>query len=102
VTQRPDTRAITCAIRRVNTPVVLLSVLLDVLPHLLDGHVERVVRLVLLVDEVVRVVSGLMGCAPGLRGWSGERGCRGAGEGEDAGVGVEIVHFGGLSVLVRW
>jgi hypothetical protein len=77
--------------------------LLDILPHILHGHVERVVRLVLLVDEVVRVVGGLVGYAAGLgdgTGWCGERGCAG-GEGEDAGVGVEVVHFRGLGVLMR-
>jgi hypothetical protein len=105
VAQRPHTRTVRCIIRRVNTPVMLLGMLLNVLPHLLDGQVERVMRLVLLVDEVVRVVCGLMGYAAGLgggTGWCGERGCAGGGEGEDAGVAVKVVHFGGLSVLVRW
>lgn len=40
--------------------------LLDLLPHLLDGTVERLVRLLLARDKVVCVVSGLVGWAPGL------------------------------------
>jgi hypothetical protein len=106
LTQRPHTRAILRVIRRINTPVVLLRVLLDVLPHLFDAEVELVVRLRLLVDEVVRVVGGLVRGAAGLReGCCGDRtrrggegGCAGGGEGEDAWMTVHVVHFESLVV----
>jgi hypothetical protein len=106
VAHSPHTRAILRAIRRIHTPVVLLGMLLDVLPHLLDAEVELVVRLRLLVDEVVRVVGGIVGgaarlskgcCGDGTRR-GGEGGCAGGGEGEDAWVGVHVVHFEGLVV----
>ena len=56
VTHRPHSCAILCHVRGIHTSVVLCSVLLDILPHLLDGQVELVLRLLLLLHEVVRVV----------------------------------------------
>jgi hypothetical protein len=81
--------------------MVLNSMLLDVLPHLLDGAVEGLVRLLLRRNKVVRVMCGFARLAARLgercvcrwgRCVCGSWGC-GGGEGEDAGVGVEVVHF---------
>jgi hypothetical protein len=98
---KPRTSAILRCISRINALVVLTRMVLDLLPHLLDGAVERLVRLVLRVDEVVRVVCGLVGGATRLRGWGrggGVDGGGGGGEGEDAGVRVHVVHFEGWLV----
>jgi hypothetical protein len=95
--RKPCASAILRRVRRIDALVVLRRVLLDLLPHLLDGAVERLVRLLLRVDEVVRVVCGLVGRAARLRGrgrGGGVEGGGSGGEGEDAGVGVHVVHFG--------
>lgn len=73
--------------------MMLDSRMLDVLPHLLDGLVERLVRLVLLARKVrCGGVLRLMGCAPRLVGWGCGCGRVGA-EGKDARVQVGVVHF---------
>jgi hypothetical protein len=84
--------------------MVLYSVVLDVLPHLLDGAVECPVRLLLARNEVACVVGRFVRWAPGLfkgcgcggsrrhrRLWGGER--------KDAGVGVCGVHLGECEVI---
>jgi hypothetical protein len=59
----PHARAVLRCVCCIHAAVVLNGVLLDVLPHLLDGSVERLVCLFLRRDEVVGVVGGLLGCA---------------------------------------
>ena len=65
----PRATAIRRVIRRIHRLVVLDRVVLDFLPHLLDGAVERLVCLVLHRDEVVRVVRGFVAGAAGLGCW---------------------------------
>ena len=50
------TAAVACHVCCVDALVVLDSVLLDAFPHLLDAEVELVLRLLFLVDEIMRVV----------------------------------------------
>jgi hypothetical protein len=101
----PHARAVLRCVCCIHAAVVLNGVLLDVLPHLLDGSVERLVCLFLRRDEVVGVVGGLLGCAAGDGGGGGcvgGVGGAGGGEGEDAGVGVEVVHCGGWCGFGGW
>jgi hypothetical protein len=56
----PRTTAVLRLVRSVDRSVVLSGVLLDVLPHLLDGSVQRTVSLLLSRDKVVSIVRRLV------------------------------------------
>lgn len=67
---QPGSSAVTRLVSGVDTAVVLSSMVLDVLPHLLDRHVQVVVGLLLLLRcEVVGIVSRLVGYAARLFRW---------------------------------
>lgn len=56
----PGTGAVACFVGGVDTAVVLSSVVLEILPHLLDGAVEALVGLLLLGSEVMSFVCGFV------------------------------------------